>query len=107
MTHNLPDFTKYDEHKLEAARQALLLELDVRAKRAAIPAQLQQLAQQYVDSGGDLADLTLEQPARPEVQPLEVGPDPDTSVPPPTYAAGEQPEVAAEPVSEDDAPTDG
>lgn len=60
---NLPDFTNYTDEKLDAARVAILTEQERRANLAAIPGQMQQLAQQYVDGGGDLADLSLDPPA--------------------------------------------
>lgn len=70
---NLPDFTNYSDEKLDAARVAVLTEQERRARIATIPGQLQQLAQQYVDGGGDLADLTLEPPPPPVVEdPVEL-----------------------------------
>jgi len=59
-TSALPDFSKYDDDKLDAARIAILTEQERRARLASIPTQLQQLAAAYVAGGGDLRDLTLE-----------------------------------------------
>lgn len=59
----LPDFTNYDDAKLEAARVAVLTELECRANVASIPGQLQALVAAYVNGGGNFTDLTLKPPA--------------------------------------------
>lgn len=81
---NMPDFTNYDDEKLDAARVALQTEVEKRQRRNAIPGQVQALAAAYVQDGGDLGDLTLEQP---------VTPDPVVPEPEPTP----EPEAGAEP----------
>lgn len=67
----LPDLTKYDDDKLDALRVAVLIEQERRMRLSVIPQQVRQLAQQYVDGGGDRADLTLDPPPAPEAPALE------------------------------------
>lgn len=53
----LPDFSNYDDEKLEDARLAILNEKERRDRLASTPAQVANLVNRYVEDGGDRADL--------------------------------------------------
>lgn len=54
---NLPDFTNYDDEKLDAARTAILAEQERRQRLANVPTEVAAMAQRYVEDGGDKAEL--------------------------------------------------
>ena len=63
------DLTTYDDAALDALRVEVLTEQERRANRAAIPAQIEQLATAYVEAGGSRAELP-DVKADPEIIPF-------------------------------------
>lgn len=53
------DYSTYTDTELEAARVAVLTELERRTRMAAIPAQIQELAAYYEKCGGSITNLSL------------------------------------------------
>lgn len=65
---DLPDFTDYDDEKLEAARITILAELERRQRLASAPSEVAAMAARYIQDGGDPADLVAAIPPAPPVQ---------------------------------------